>query len=365
MTTTRGTFALIPSWLASHPAVVMGGSAVDHVYTYTLRAARELTDDGVIPLGMLTPHYLRRRWALDPEITDAYLQRGIDGATSGPDPLIKVDRPAGTATVVEWHQGKAADGPLSATERSRRHRERKRATADKTERNDGATDCNDGATATVAGATTVQRPSLNREEENKKREEQDPTVALHAATPTTATPLPLAGEDGVVTTSREHRAAALEVYAYWARVMSQPTATTTEIAKERLKKVVARLRAGATVADIKRAVDGCAASGFHMGENDRGTKYNGLELICRNAEQLEKFRAMPTKAAPQQTTLEPERDPNRDLNAPPGTVYYNGGWYSPADARELAEDARIKAEVAAERLRRFGPNHVYPEGGHA
>lgn len=37
----------------------------------------------------------------------------------------------------------------------------------------------------------------------------------------------------------------------------------------------------ATVTELKRAIDGCASSDFHMGKNDRGRKYNKLPQILK------------------------------------------------------------------------------------
>jgi hypothetical protein len=37
------------------------------------------------------------------------------------------------------------------------------------------------------------------------------------------------------------------------------------------------------------AIDGCKASAWHMGENDRHKKFDSLGLIFRDAEQIEKF----------------------------------------------------------------------------
>lgn len=41
--------------------------------------------------------------------------------------------------------------------------------------------------------------------------------------------------------------------------------------------------------DLKRAIDGCRADPFSMGENDRGKPFNDIALICRDAEHVERF----------------------------------------------------------------------------
>jgi hypothetical protein len=41
--------------------------------------------------------------------------------------------------------------------------------------------------------------------------------------------------------------------------------------------------------DCLRAVEGCRASPFHMGDNDRGRKFDDIELILRDAKHVEEF----------------------------------------------------------------------------
>lgn len=87
----------------------------------------------------------------------------------------------------------------------------------------------------------------------------------------------------------EGKRIAAELFAYWQRRMVKPRARLTG---GRVSHVLARLRDGYTQEQMKQAIDACAASDFHMGENDRNTQYNGLEFIVRNGETLEKFIEM-------------------------------------------------------------------------
>jgi hypothetical protein len=76
-----------------------------------------------------------------------------------------------------------------------------------------------------------------------------------------------------------------EIFAYWQKVMASP------------KSVLDRNRRGLiecalknySAADICKSIRGCSKSPHHMGDNDRKTKYNGLGLILRNAEYIDKF----------------------------------------------------------------------------
>lgn len=53
----------------------------------------------------------------------------------------------------------------------------------------------------------------------------------------------------------------------------EPGADERKIIREALKV--------ATVEECERAIDGCGASAFHMGDNDKGRKYNALSQILR------------------------------------------------------------------------------------
>ncbi len=55
------------------------------------------------------------------------------------------------------------------------------------------------------------------------------------------------------------------------------------------RKILDRLREDYTVEDLCLAIDGCHKSPHHCGENDRGTKYLGLELIVRDSGHVATF----------------------------------------------------------------------------
>lgn len=77
------------------------------------------------------------------------------------------------------------------------------------------------------------------------------------------------------------------VFRHWQSALDHPNAKATP---ERIAKIRSRLRDGYTEADMVAAIDGCAGSKFHRGENESGTKYDDLTLILRNGSTLEKFR---------------------------------------------------------------------------
>jgi hypothetical protein len=53
--------------------------------------------------------------------------------------------------------------------------------------------------------------------------------------------------------------------------------------------IAARMREGFSVDDLRAAIDGCHMTPHNLGENDRGEKYLGLELIMRNGSQVTRF----------------------------------------------------------------------------
>lgn len=79
------------------------------------------------------------------------------------------------------------------------------------------------------------------------------------------------------------------VFEYWQEVMGHPKAKLDD---KRKRRVSARLKDGYTVDELKQATDGCKKSPHNMGENDTGTVYDDLELICRDAAHVDRFIAM-------------------------------------------------------------------------
>lgn len=92
-----------------------------------------------------------------------------------------------------------------------------------------------------------------------------------------------------------------EVFAFWQQAMNSPRSVLDE---KRKKLIKTALKNGYTKDQLFDAIRGCSMSAFHMGENDRGLKYNGLDLILRNAEHIDKFidiAANPDRRAPRTT----------------------------------------------------------------
>lgn len=76
------------------------------------------------------------------------------------------------------------------------------------------------------------------------------------------------------------------VFEFWKSAMKSPT---SKLDKKRTSLIKAALKTGYTAEQLCDAITGCAKSPFHMGDNDRRAKFNGLDLILRNAEKIDQF----------------------------------------------------------------------------
>lgn len=77
-----------------------------------------------------------------------------------------------------------------------------------------------------------------------------------------------------------------EVFAHWKFVLNHPKA---KFDRKRKKLIVDALKLFEVV-ELKKAIDGCRLSEFHMGENDRDAIYDAISVIFgKGAEQIEKF----------------------------------------------------------------------------
>jgi hypothetical protein len=77
-----------------------------------------------------------------------------------------------------------------------------------------------------------------------------------------------------------------EVFEHWKSVMKHPGA---KFDNKRKQKIIFALKLGFSAEQLKKAINGCSKSSFHMGKNDRQTKYDGIDLIFEDAGHIEKF----------------------------------------------------------------------------
>lgn len=80
-----------------------------------------------------------------------------------------------------------------------------------------------------------------------------------------------------------------EIFTYWATTMGHEK---SKLDPKRTKMIEAALKLGYTVDQLKQAIEGNKRSPFHQGQNDRSTRYDGLDLILRDASKIDSFIAM-------------------------------------------------------------------------
>lgn len=78
------------------------------------------------------------------------------------------------------------------------------------------------------------------------------------------------------------------VFDYWTTTMRSKSVVRCVLTDKR-RKIIAKALKDYDVATCLAAIDGCALSDFHMGQNSRNRKYDSLELIFRDADRIERF----------------------------------------------------------------------------
>ena len=77
----------------------------------------------------------------------------------------------------------------------------------------------------------------------------------------------------------------LQVWEHWRTKLNHPKARLDP----KRRNLIARRLQDYSVLELQQAIDGCAKSAWHQGENDRGRRYDAIELILRDAEHVERF----------------------------------------------------------------------------
>ena len=79
-----------------------------------------------------------------------------------------------------------------------------------------------------------------------------------------------------------------QIFGYWQKTMESPKSRLDD---KRRKAIKGALAMGYTPRDLCRAIRGCSLTPHNMGQNDRGQRYNGIALILRSADQIDRFIA--------------------------------------------------------------------------
>ena len=76
------------------------------------------------------------------------------------------------------------------------------------------------------------------------------------------------------------------IFAYWQQAMNHPQAM---LDPKRYVLIRKALSLGYSVEQLCQAITGCSLTPHNQGDNDRGQRYDGLHIILRDAEQIDRF----------------------------------------------------------------------------
>ncbi len=77
-----------------------------------------------------------------------------------------------------------------------------------------------------------------------------------------------------------------QIFAHWKTVMGHPTA---KLDQKRKAIIVRALQFGYGVDELCEAITGCSYTPHNIGDNDRGQRYDGLHVILRDGDQIDRF----------------------------------------------------------------------------
>ena len=77
-----------------------------------------------------------------------------------------------------------------------------------------------------------------------------------------------------------------KIFSHWQIVMSHPSAILDAKRRQLIQKA---LDIGYSEQAICQAINGCSKTPHNMGDNDRGQRYDGLHIILRDADQIDRF----------------------------------------------------------------------------
>lgn len=133
----------------------------------------------------------------------------------------------------------------------------------------------------------------------------------------------------------DDRPAEQRVFDHWVVMMGRNPRRTV-LGPER-RRALRRALELYDVDTLMLAIEGCACSAWHAGENDRGTAYNDIELIVRNERNVERFAEMGERLR-ERARVQAQRQRERAQEAAAATP--EGG----VEAGATAEDAALWRE---------------------
>jgi hypothetical protein len=218
---------------------------------------------------------------IDHEATD-FLLRAEEGTTGRILAAMEERGLTKHGRVTRWddRQPKRERVDTTAADRKRAQRDRER------ERDSQRDDGKDGVSSDVTPSHATSHQVTPREEKSRE-EKKEPKVKTNVACSPVgcadvARSIPSPERRKEPRTSQDVQ----DVFSHWQQVMNHPQARLDE---KRAKAIGRRLADGYTVADLRRAVDGCRLTPHNMGQNDQRTVYDDIELICRDGPHVDRF----------------------------------------------------------------------------
>lgn len=117
------------------------------------------------------------------------------------------------------------------------------------------------------GFETLAKPFLNQEQDQKQEPDQDQNN--HSVEPT-----------------QTQENAIQQIFLFWQKTFEHRQA---KLDKKRKSIIQKALKAGYTIAQLCEAITGCSLTPHNLGYNERGQRYDGLGVIFRDADNIDRF----------------------------------------------------------------------------
>lgn len=99
------------------------------------------------------------------------------------------------------------------------------------------------------------------------------------------------------------------IFKHWQTVMNHPAA---QLDSKRKKIIHHALKTGYTTEQLCEAITGCSLTPHNIGQNDQGQRYDGLQVILRNSDQIDRF--IRNCHFPPRAVTEAERKTNANIH---------------------------------------------------
>lgn len=282
-----------------HPKVIALSDAAVGVFVKLCCYSSQQLTDGALTGPVVAMLSMRSPEALDELVTAGLLERG-DGGYQIHDYL---DYNPSAREVKKARSVLSASRSKSGRSGARAKWSQNDSSANSLKKDDGKTIANGMAKPWQNdGPVPVPVPNKNKNPLTPNGGEgRVSATETKTTTPSTPTSKPVKPHKG----TRKPSEQAGQVFAHWQRVMAHPDAILDDRRQTKIESAIARYGEEKVLA----AIDGCAASSWHMGANDkgpngRGKRYDSIELILRDAEHIEQFLAV---RAPLPVIAEPPR----------------------------------------------------------